>query len=115
MIRFSPDSNALVFTGVDPAGLYQLKNTPNIDTAYSDIISVLELPSEDDSTGVEQSFAGKVVVGDSVIVFHPHVSFAKGKSYLVISFLNAKFGNAGMMLTGKLDHKVKPQEVILKR
>jgi hypothetical protein len=115
IIGFSSDSSTIIFSGIDPAGLLQLRNTPDIDTTYSTVISVIELPDEDNSLGREHAFPGKVTVLDSTIVFTPHDLFVKGKSYQVLSFLNARFGNAGMMLTGKLDHKVKPQEVILRR
>ena len=115
IIGFSPDSNSIIFSGIDPAGLLELRNTPGIDTAYSSVISIRELPAEEDSLKAEHVFHGKVTVLDSTIVFMPQDLFIKGKRYQVVSFLNARFGDAGMMMTGKLDHKVKPQEVILNR
>jgi hypothetical protein len=115
MIRFSPDSAAIVFSDIDPAGLLQVKNTPDIDTAYSGVISVIEVPAENDSTGLERPLPGKLHVTDSTIVFNPSESFIAGRSYRVISYLNAKFGSASMMLTGKLNSRVKPEQVILER
>lgn len=115
LIQFSQDSNAVIFSGIDAAGLLQLRNTPGIDTAYSSVLSVMELPEENDSAGLERAVAGRIVISDSTAVFKPQHAFSRGKSYQVISYLNAKFGNAGMMLTGKLDHKVKPQKLILTR
>ena len=115
IIGFSRDSSSIIFSGIDPAGLLELRNTSGIDTAYSSVISIRELPAEEDSLKAEHVFPGKVTVLDSTIVFIPQDLFIKGKSYQVVSFLNARFGDAGMMMTGKLDHKVKPQEVILNR
>lgn len=115
MIGFSPDSSSIVFSGIDPAGLLELRNTPGIDTSYGFVISVMELPAENDSVSLEHSFPGRLLVSDSTVIFTPERAFPSGKSYQVVSYLNAKFGDAGMMLTGKLDHKVKPQEVILRR
>jgi hypothetical protein len=115
MIRFSPDSSVVVFSGIDPAGLLELRNTSGIDTSYSSVLSVMEIPGENDSLGFEHEFPGRLAISDSTIVFTPLVAFSKGKSYQAVSYLNAKFGNAGMMLTGHLDHKVKPQMVTLRR
>lgn len=115
LISFSSEHNAILFSGIDPAGLLELRNTPGIDTSYSSVISVMEIPGENDSLGFEIAFPGRLAILDSTIVFTPRAVFSKGKSYRVVSYLNAKFGNAGMMMTGKLDHKVKPQSVVLRR
>lgn len=115
MIGFSPDSNAIIFSGIDAPGLLELRNTPGIDTSYSSVLSVMELPGQNDSIGFEREFAGRLTIADSTVVFNPGNAFSRGKRYMIVSYLNAKFGTAGMMLTGKLDHKVKPQEVILIR
>jgi hypothetical protein len=115
LIRFSPDSTAIVFSGIDPAGLLQVRNTPNIDTAYSGIISIIKMEDDGDAVGIEKQVRGKIHVNDSTIVFSPLGSFVPGKNYLITSYLNAKFGDVSMMLTGKLNNKVKPEQVILKR
>jgi len=115
LIGFSPDSTAIVFSDIDPAGLLQVRNTPGIDTVYSDVISVIPVSGESDSTATERTLAGKVRITDSTIVFNPSEPFIAGRSYRVISYLNAKFGSASMMLTGKLNSRVKPAQVILKR
>jgi len=115
LIRFSPDSTSVVFSGIDPAGLLQVRNTVGIDTGYKEILSVLQTPAEDDSTSMELPFPGKVEVNDSTVIFKPAAPFAAGRSYLVISFMNVKFGNTSAALTGKLNYSVKPNQVILKR
>ena len=114
-IRFSADSTAIVFSGIDPAGLLQVRNTPHIDTAYSEVISVLKVSAGNDSTSVEAPFPGKISFTDSTLVFKPSAPFIRGKSYDVKSYLNAKFGNAAMIFSGKLNHSVKPEGVILTR
>ena len=114
-VGFSQDSSSIVFRDIDPAGLLQVKNIPHIDTVYSAFISVSQTPSENDSIGVEQSMPGKVTVTDSTIIFFPSKSFVKGQSYEVISYLNAKFSSPAMIFSGKLNHSVKPQHIILVR
>ncbi|MET1056757.1 MAG: hypothetical protein ABWY16_15720 [Pedobacter sp.] len=115
MIRFSPDSSGIVFSRIDAAGLLELRNTSGIDTSYSSVLSVMEMTGENNPLAFEHEFPGRLAMSDSTIVFTPLVTFSKGKSYQVVSYLNAKFGNAAMMLTGKLDNKVKPQTVVLTR
>lgn len=114
-IRFSADSTAIVFSGIAPAGLLQVRNTPHIDTVYSDVISILQIPVENDTTNMEAPFPGKISFTDSTIVFNPSAPFIKGRSYTVKSYLNARFGNARMIFSGKLSHSVKPEGVILTR
>lgn len=115
LIGFSSDSTSIEFRDIDPAGLLQVRNTPHIDTVYTNVISVAKMPLETDSAGSEMPVKGKVQVTDSTIVFHPSVPFVHGRDYLVISYLNAKFGNSEMIFSGKLNHSVKPRQVILKR
>lgn len=111
LIGFTSDSTSIEFRDIDPAGLLQVRNTLHIDTAYTNVLSVVET----DSTGIEMPVPGKVQVTDSTIVFHPSMPFVHGRDYLVISYLNAKFGNSAMIFSGKLNHSVKPRQVILKR
>ena len=61
MIGFSPDSNAIIFSGIDAPGLLGLRNTPGIDTSYSSVLSVRELPGQNDSIGFEREFAGLII------------------------------------------------------
>ncbi|WP_158796523.1 hypothetical protein [Pedobacter sp. L105] len=115
LIKFSPDSSAIVFSGIDPAGLLQVRNIPHIDTAYSALISIVQQPAENDSSAMELPFPGKLSLTDSTVVFKPSTPFVKGRSYEVVSYLNAKFNNAVMLFSGKLNHRVKPEQAILKR
>jgi hypothetical protein len=114
-IKFSSDSTSVVFSGIDPAGLWQIKNRPGIDTAHADVVSVLEMPSDNDSSGAELNVAGKLEITDSNLVFKPEKSFISGKKYLVISYMNVKFATHQMIISGQLNHSVKPQQVVLKR
>jgi len=114
-IQFSSDSTSIVFSDVDPAGLWQIKNRPGIDTAYADVVSVLEMASDDDSSGMEHDLAGKLEITDSNLVFKPEKSFISGKNYLVISYMNVKFATNQKIISGQLNHSVKPQQAVLKR
>lgn len=114
-IQFSTNRNSLIFSGIDPAGLLQLKNTPNIDTGFAKVLSVAEIPAINDSTGMEIPVPGKLQVTDSNVVFLPLRGFTAGKRYRVESYLNVRFANPVMLLSGKLNHGIQPQQVILVR
>lgn len=101
-IRFSADSTAIVFADVDPAGLLALKNTAGITTHFSSLLTVMETPAEDDTTGREVVVPGKIYIAGRSVVFRPQTPFLTGKSYLVISYIHS--GNGGMinLLKGKV-------------
>ncbi|MBB6273483.1 hypothetical protein HDF26_003943 [Pedobacter cryoconitis] len=114
-IQFSPDSTSIVFSDIDPAGLWQLKNRPGIDTAHADVVSVSEVSPDDDIADMEHDVAGKLEITDSNLVFKPQKSFISGKKYLVISYMNVKFATNKKIISGQLNHSVMPQQVVLKR
>lgn len=114
-VRFSADSSAIIFSDIDPAGLGLIRNIPGVDTAHTDLITVLETPTDEDTAGMEHDVPGKLEVTDSTLVFRPSKSFISGKNYLVISYMNAKFASTEKIISGRLNHSVKPQQVILKR
>jgi hypothetical protein len=115
LIAFSADSTAIVFSGVNRAGLFKVRGIPNIDTAYQQVLSVMETPGEDDSTSMELPFPGKLRFTDSSVVFDPLTPFVSGKSYLVVSYMNVKFANTEMVLSEKLNSRLKPDQVVLTR
>ncbi|RZK72054.1 MAG: hypothetical protein EOO92_20085 [Pedobacter sp.] len=114
-IMFSADSTSIVISNVDRAGLLQLQNLKLTDSAYSNLISVLQTPSEKDSAIREELIGGTYQISDSTIVFTPAVSFVKNRDYLVITHINAKFGNAEQVAKGSLSTGVKPVEKQLTR
>lgn len=114
-VKFSADSSAIVFSGIDAAGLLTIKNTPPEDTTLTGLITVLETPGENDTTGMEHPLKGEIKATDSTVVFTPEAGFVKGKTYLVSSYLNVKFADSKMLWSGKLGKDVKPREDELKR
>ena len=115
LIGFSPDSTAIVFSGINQAGLLKVRAIPHVDTAYQEIISVAQTPGDDDSTGMELPFPGKILFTSNSIIFKPLTPFVPGKSYLVVSYMNMKFGNTAMVLRQKLNSGMKPDQVVLTR
>lgn len=109
-VGFSADSNSIVFKQIDPAGLQLLRQDLPADSAFGTLVRVLEKDRKEDT---ERNIPGVFSVTDSSIVFTPDHAFSKGKDYLVVSYLNARFATAGMLLKGKMDHQLKPEEYLL--
>lgn len=114
-IHFSSDSNKIIITNINEAGLYQLKANINTDSNYQKLVSVLQTPGEDDSTSMEIDWPGKLsVIGDSLI-FTPNLPFVRKKEYLVETILNAQFASGKDIIKSKVGFKVKAQQQALKR
>ncbi|MBB2146434.1 hypothetical protein GM921_13110 [Pedobacter sp. LMG 31464] len=115
LIHFSKDSSAIVITNIEPAGLFQLKNNINTDTTYQNLVSVLQTPTDDDSTSMEVEWPGKLsIIGDSLL-FTPANPFVKGKSYLIETMLNVQFAKGEEIVKSNVGHAVKAQQQMLKR
>lgn len=113
LIGFSADHASIVISGINPAGLLELKNKSAGDTLLSSLVSVLKGPSEKDTSERESAIEGKIIVTDSTLVFVPVRPFLKDRDYLVSTYLNAQFGGAGQMLKGVLRSNVKPVQRVL--
>lgn len=109
-VRFSTDSSTLVFEDIDPVGMGQLRQGLLADSSIATLVKVQEKNIENDT---EQNVHGLFSVTDSSLVFKPDRAFAAGKTYLVISYLNARFASPEMLLKGKMDHQLKPQQFLL--
>lgn len=116
LIDFSADSSAIVFDNIDRAGLLQLQNeSSGTDSALNGLVSVLQTPSDQDSTLKELPIEGRVVVTDTNLVFIPKMPFVKGRDYLVMTHLNARFGSVKEMLKNELKPGVRAQQQLLTR
>ncbi|RYE37635.1 MAG: hypothetical protein EOP48_28395 [Sphingobacteriales bacterium] len=115
LIHFSADSTSIVFENIDRPGLLQLKSMEGQDSILNDLISVLQTPSESDTTIKELPLPGKMLVTDTSIVFTPEQPFLKGNDYLVITYLNARFGTPEQVLKAQLNTAVKPHQMLLTR
>lgn len=107
-IEFSADSSAIVIASIDRPGLLRLQQLDAQDSVFKDLIAVLQTPSETDSSISEEPIAGNYKVSDSAVVFSPLQPFVKGREYLVITHINAKFGDAEQVAKGQLSLGVKP-------
>lgn len=115
LVSFSSDSSAVVISGISAAGLAQLKSSPAEDSLVYNLVSVFQTPSEHDTSVVEQPVKGLISIQNHTVVFKPGKPFVKGRDYLVLTYLNSQFANAGAMLKGQLDYKLKPVQKVLSR
>jgi len=114
-IEFSADSSAIVIASIDRPGLLRLQQLDAQDSVFKDLIAILQTPSETDSSISEEPIAGNYKVSDSAVVFSPLQPFVKGREYLVITHINAKFGDAEQVAKGQLSLGVKPVQKSLIR
>jgi hypothetical protein len=114
-IEFSKDSTKIIVSNIDKPGLLKLQELKTKDSIFSDLVAVLQTPSEKDSTIREELISGNYAVSDSGIVFSPAQPFVKGREYLVITHINAKFGDAEQVAKGQLSLGVKPVQKSLVR
>ncbi|EDM37567.1 hypothetical protein PBAL39_10496 [Pedobacter sp. BAL39] len=114
-IVFSADSTALELNHIDPAGLLKLKNENNRDSLLKSLVTVVEAPEDTDTAYQEIPLPGRVMLTDSNIVFIPEHSFVKGTAYLVITYLNVRFGDLEKVLKGGLNPGVRPRQQRLVR
>jgi hypothetical protein len=116
LIGFSVDSSAIVFDHINRAGLLLLQNeSSGEDSTLNDLVSVLQTPSDQDSTLKELPIEGEIVVTDSNLVFIPKMPFVKGRSYLVVTHLNARFGSVKELLKNELKSGVRGHQQLLTR
>lgn len=115
LIDFSADSSSVVFNQIDQTGLLQLKSLGQGDSTLNNLISVLQTPSAIDTGLRELPVDGKIMVTDSNLVFIPASPFVKGKTYLVVTYLNARFGSIEKILKNELKPGIRPQQKVLTR
>ena len=114
-IAFSRDSTSVVISNIDKPGFLRLRQLKPQDSTFNELIAVLQTPSEKDSAIREEPIAGSYLVSDTSIVFTPNEPFTKGREYLVITHINAKFGDAEQIAKGQLSLGVKPSQKSLVR
>ncbi|RYE44034.1 MAG: hypothetical protein EOP48_22680 [Sphingobacteriales bacterium] len=114
-IQFSSDSTAIVISNIDEAGLYVLKKELPVGDSLNHLISVLELPGDQDSLMMETELQGKISLSEKQLVFYPGRPFIRGRSYLVSTILNTKFGNTKEAMKSNIRLRAVPQQQTLTR
>lgn len=106
-IDFSADRSKIILSHIEEAGLKHLKDNLSSDSNYQKLVAVLQTPTENDSTGMEMEWPGKLTMSGEKLVFTPDTPFKKGKSYLVETIINSKFATIKEIMSAKVGHKVK--------
>ena len=115
LITFSKDSTQIVLKDISEAGLFQLKSHLDSDSAYQNLVVVLETPGDNDSTSMEMELKGKLSLNENQLVFTPELPFVKGKTYLVETIINAQFASGEDIIKDKVGKHIKPQQKTLLR
>lgn len=115
IIKFSGDSSSIIIKNIDEASLLQVKNAYLANADTLNLVTVLIKPGDLDSLQDELEVPGKVkFLGDS-LVFNPDLPFAKGKTYLVESYIGVKFATVGNLISGNGKQNLQAQRQTLKR
>ncbi|RZL39878.1 MAG: hypothetical protein EOP00_27360 [Pedobacter sp.] len=108
-INFSPDSTAIIFSGLDEVSLFRAKE--QADSLSNELFSVIEMSAE----SMEKEIVGKTFIKDNTLTFVPDSPLVKGKTYLVQTLLNSSFGKTADILKSDVGRTIKRQEKILER
>jgi hypothetical protein len=115
IIAFSADSTAIQVRDIDAAGLHQMKMMGDPDSLTTPLLTVLDTPTDEDSTSQEQQVPGRLRLVNDTLEFKPEKPFQKGRAYLVTTYLNVRFGNLQSALKGTMRNGVKPNQTLLTR
>jgi len=114
-IKFSRDSTAIVIKNFDESSLFQVRDVYLNQADSNHLVSVFQQAGELDSLQDDVAVTGKFKFAGDSLTFIPSTPFIQGKNYIVESFINVKFGNAGKLISGKANYNLQPQKELLKR
>jgi len=113
-IGFNRDSTA-VLLGLDQAGRLQAQDFLKRGQDTEALLSVVQLIDENDSTGMEQVYPGKLEIHQDSLLFIPDQPFQRGKQYLVQTMLGSSFGTTADVLKAEMGSAPKAQARTLTR
>ncbi|QPH37749.1 hypothetical protein [Pedobacter endophyticus] len=115
VIKFSEDSSSIILKNFDATSLLQAKNAYSAGGDSLNLVSVVLLPAETDSLQDQVAINGTYTFAGDSLIFTPYKAFEKNKRYLIESYIDAKFANAGKLFSGTIKQNLQPQKQILKR
>ncbi|WP_231426509.1 hypothetical protein [Pedobacter sp. Leaf250] len=115
IIKFSRDSTSIIIKNFDEASLMQVRNAYSNQANSNNLVAVLRQAGELDSLQDDILVSGNFKMYGDSLVFVPEKPFIKGNNYLIESFIDVQFGNAGKLISGNANYNLKPQKQILKR
>jgi len=114
-INFTEDSTMIRIKNIDPVGLHQIKNGDLSDSVVQRMVQVLESPMAGDSSGQELMLMGKIYADSSGLLFRPAEPFERGRRYMVLTFINSKFGDLQSLIQSRTKFSMAPNQKILQR
>lgn len=114
-IVFTEDSTSIQIKNIDPVGLLKIKNGQLNDSVVQRMVQVLVSPEVGDSSGREQTLPGRISVDSAALIFRPAEPFEKGRRYMVLTFINSKFGDLQSLIQSKTKFSMAPNQKILQR
>jgi hypothetical protein len=114
-IDFSKDSSSIQIKHIDPVGLLKIKNGELSDSVVQRMVQVVVSPEEGDTSSRDQLVPGKIIADSLSLIFTPSLPFEKGKRYMVLTFINSKFGDLQSLIQNKTKFSMAPNQKILQR
>lgn len=112
-IDFSSDSSKIVFTGIEEANLFQLKQMLNNKAVDANLVNIIQI--DDDFPDKDKDIYGKLSVDGNRLLFTPDSAFLKHRKYLIRTVLQSSFGKPSDIFKSDLGHNIKWKEKILRR
>lgn len=112
-IAFSSDSSKIVFTGIEEANLFQLKQMLSNNAVNANLVNIVQI--DDDFPDNDKDINGKLSVVGSDLFFTPDSAFVRNRKYLIRTVLQSSFGKTSDILKSDLGHNIKWKEKILRR
>lgn len=81
-VNISKDSSAILFSGIDPFILNELKSDSLTDSTWQQYFAIYPKVDED-IQGLQKPLKGAYQIQNEDISFKPDASFTKGKTYLI--------------------------------
>lgn len=112
-IDFSRDSTSIVIKNIDPVGMAKIKNGELGDSLLQELVTVMESPLAEDTASMQLQRSGKLLAAGDSLIFQPARPFAKGRKYMVLTYINSKFADFQSIIKNKTKFNMAPNQKVL--
>ncbi len=114
-VNFNTDSSKIVISNINAVALLQIKSNINSYASYQNLVTVLQIPPQNDTISLEKECPGKLSLNNTALIFTPNTPFVKGNTYLISTLINVQFLTTEKILKSKIEPKLGAQQQILVR
>ncbi len=103
LIQFNNDSTRIVVLVENKAAYYSMVQIQAEGGSLADLISVVQLVDESDSSSIEKEVTGTIFLKNNRVEFLPNSPFLIGRSYYVTTAVGSGFGGTNDMIRSSLN------------